>query len=92
MRRACTHCGKEFTSQDLVKETSQGMERDRRLLGLQGVLFLYYECPECAGADIFLDLYPLEDENEAEFQARKRWLEEAVAQLHDDRVEVIVSD
>src|ERR1700730_4829450 len=54
MLRDCTHCHRPFEPQDLAREESKGMEAERKALGLRGVLFRYYVCPECGYADIFV--------------------------------------
>ena len=68
------------------------MEAERRQLGLEGVHFLYYECPDCGHGDVFLDLHPLDGESPETFRARRRDLEEKVRQLHDDRIEVVITE
>ncbi len=90
MFRECTHCHRQFTPGDLVKEESKGMEADRKALGLEGVRFLYYACPECGYADIFVDIHHLPGESLEDFQARRAGLEAAIKQIHADRVEVVV--
>src|SRR5438105_2632851 len=94
MKRTCSHCQRPFTPQDFVKEDSRGMEAERRALGLEGVRFLYYACPACSYADIFLDIFPLEGESPEAFRGRKAELEATVNQLHDEQhaeqVEVVL--
>jgi hypothetical protein len=68
------------------------MEAERKALGLQGVLFRYYNCAQCGQADIFVDLRPLPGEGPEEFRQRRDELEAAVRQLHGDRVKVVLSD
>src|SRR6266478_9462662 len=52
MLRDCAHCHRPFEPQDLAREESKGMEAERKALGLRGVLFRYYVCPECGYSDI----------------------------------------
>lgn len=90
MKRVCTHCQQPFAAADLVREESKGMEGERKALGLEGVRFLYYRCPWCGDADIFLDVLPLEGETAETFARRRAELEEVVRQLHGDGVEVVL--
>jgi hypothetical protein len=87
MHRKCSNCQKEFAPQELARPESMEMEAQRKELGLQGVLFRYYRCAACGFADIFVDIHPLAEESAEEFDRRKRELEEAVRQLHEERVE-----
>ena len=66
------------------------MEAERKAAGLAGVRFLYYSCPACAAADIFVDVLPLEGEFEDDFRRRREELEASIQQLEGDGVEVIV--
>lgn len=91
MTRHCTHCGRPFGRHDFVKETSRGMEHERRALGLDGVRFLYYRCPGCGRADIFVDLRPLAGEDAGSFRARRQALEAAVREAHAEAVEVVLT-
>lgn len=90
MMRRCTHCGKEFTPQELSREDSKGLEADRKALGLEGVLFRYYSCSACGQADIFVDIRPLDGELEEDFQRRRDELEGTVRHLQGEGVEVVV--
>ncbi|HEV3257330.1 MAG TPA: hypothetical protein VG013_10655 [Gemmataceae bacterium] len=92
MHRECTHCHRPFTPQDLAREESKGMEAERKTLGLQGVLFRYYSCPQCRSADIFVDVRALEGESPEAFHRRRDDLEAAVKQLHADQVAVVVTE
>jgi hypothetical protein len=91
MLRKCSHCGKEFTPQELSREDSKGLESERKALGLEGVLFRYYTCSACNKADIFVDICPLEGEFEADFRQRREELEATLQQLEGEGVEVVVS-
>lgn len=91
MMRRCTHCGKDFTPQELSREDSKGLEAERKALGLEGVLFRYYSCSACGQADIFVDIRPLEGEGEEAFHRRRGELEDTVQQLQGEGVEVVVS-
>ena len=90
MIRFCSHCGKEFTPQELSREDSKGLESERKALGLQGVLFRYYSCSACGEADIFVDVLPLDYESEEEFHRRREELEATINPLQGDGVEVVV--
>src|SRR5215469_9524750 len=90
MMRSCSQCRKEFTPQELSREDSKGLEAERKTLGLEGVLFRYYNCSACAQADIFVDVLPLESESEKEFHQRREQLEATVRQLDGEGVEVVL--
>ncbi len=90
MMRLCSHCGKEFTPQELDREDSKGLESERKALGLEGVLFRYYTCSACAQADIFVDVLPLQGESEGEFRQRRAELESTLQKLEGEGVEVVV--
>jgi hypothetical protein len=92
MMRECRHCHRPFTPKDFVKEESKNMEADRKRLGLEGVRFLYYSCPDCKHDDIFLDVHHREGETPEEFQARRDALELAVRQTHSETVEVTITE
>jgi hypothetical protein len=92
MHRECTHCSRPYTSQDLAREESKGMEAERKVLGLEGVLFRYYSCPQCGGADIFVDVRPLPAETPEAFCRRSDELEATVKQLHADQVGVVLTE
>jgi DNA-directed RNA polymerase subunit RPC12/RpoP len=91
MIRKCSHCGKEFTPQELSREDSKGLEAERKAMGLEGVLFRYYRCSACGQADIFVDICPLTNEFEEDFRQRQRELEATLQQLEGEGVEVVVS-
>lgn len=90
MIRKCSHCGKEFTPQELSREDSKGLEAERKALGLEGVLFRYYSCSACSQADIFVDICPLDGEIEEDFRQRREELETTLKQLEGEGVEVVV--
>jgi hypothetical protein len=90
MQRHCTQCGHALTARDLAWEESQGMEAERRALGLEGVKFRYYICPVCDHADIFVHVLPLPDESWEDFQQRRDELEQTVQQLPRENVEVVL--
>ena len=68
------------------------MESQRRSLGLEGVRFLYYVCPGCRHADIFVDVHPLEGESDENYRARTDELEAAVRQVHGEEIGVTLSE
>ena len=90
MMRMCSHCGKEFTPQELSREDSKGLEAERKALGLEGVLFRYYTCSACDCADIFVDILPLDSEFEEDFRRRREELEATLQQLESEGVKVVV--
>jgi hypothetical protein len=90
MQRKCSHCHKDFTTQELAREESKGMEAERKALGLEGVLFRYYTCSACGGADIFVDIHPLAGETDRAFRRRRDELEAAVRQVHGEGVEAVL--
>jgi hypothetical protein len=90
--RECSHCHQLLTRYELAREESDGMEAERKALGLQGVRFLYYNCSHCGYADIFVDVHPVPDEPVETFLQRREELESIVRQLHADYVEVVVTD
>jgi len=59
------------------------MEAERKAAGLEGVRFLYFNCP-CGMADIFVDVVPRHDEFAEDFEARRSAMEAAVRRLHGD--------
>ena len=89
MKRECTNCGRSFTPADLARTESKNMEADRKAAGLDGVRFLYYQCP-CGTADIFVDILPRPGEQPADFEHRRVEMEEVVRGLHGDRVQARV--
>lgn len=82
MQRECTRCSRPFAPQDLSRDDSRGMERERKAAGLEGVRFLYYHCPSCGTDDIFVDVLPLDGESAQDFQRRREELEAVVRRLH----------
>ena len=90
MMRSCSHCGKEFTPQELSREDTKGLEAERKALGLEGVLFRYYTCSACGYADIFVDIHPLEGESEEAFGRRRDELEATLKQMEGEGVEIVV--
>jgi len=68
------------------------MEAERRANGLEGVRFLYYRCPGCGLADIFVDVHPLEGESAEDFRQRRDELEAAARRVHGEDVEIVVTD
>jgi hypothetical protein len=68
------------------------MKAERKALGLEGVLFRYYDCPACGHADIFVDVGRLPDELQDDFFRRRRALEEALRGLHAEQVEVVLGE
>jgi hypothetical protein len=92
MQRYCSGCDKRLTPQELCKRESQGMEAERKELGLRGLLFRCYDCEACGHADIFVDLYPLEGETAEEFRQRREDLESAIGTLETAGVAIRVID
>jgi hypothetical protein len=89
--RICARCQRPFTREDFVTEESKGLEAERKAFGLAGVKFLYYTCPACGDAAIFLDLFPLDGETVEEFAVRRQALEVAVQQFHADKAQATVT-
>jgi hypothetical protein len=92
MKRECAHCGRAFGPEDFYKQESRHMEADRRALGLEGVRFLYYVCPGCGQADIFLDLRRQPEETDEQLAERRRAMEDAVCQAQPAGVEVVLTE
>jgi hypothetical protein len=92
MQRECSECKRRFTPEDFVKEDSKNMEAERKAMGLEGVRFLYYTCPDCGHGAIFLDLHHLEGESPEEFTRRRAELESVVDQVHADHVAVVITE
>jgi hypothetical protein len=84
MLRECTRCGRPFTPADLAREESKGMEAERKAAGLVGVRFVYYTCPDCGAADIFVDILSLDGEAPEAFRQRRAEMEAVVRSLHAD--------
>jgi hypothetical protein len=85
--RKCSHCGKNYTPQELASEESKGMEADRKAVGLGGVLFRYYCCSACGHGDIFIDIHPLPGESDEDFRRRDE-LEATVREVHAEGVAI----
>ena len=92
MKRACSHCQRPFTAKDFIKEESRHMETDRRLVGLRGVRFLYYHCPDCGLDDIFVDILHLEGESAADHSARTAELAALAEELRAEKLDIVVTD
>jgi hypothetical protein len=92
MMRECSQCHRPHTAQDFVKEESKGMEAERKALGLEGVRFLYYTCPACNHAEIFVDLHPLGGESDEHYRTRRSELEAAVQELHATNVGITLTE
>jgi hypothetical protein len=92
MQRECSECQRRFTPEDFVNEDSKNMEAERKSLGLEGVRFLYYTCPDCGHHAIFLDLHHLEGESAEQFRLRRAELERAVAEVQADDVAVVITE
>jgi hypothetical protein len=92
MHRECCQCHRPFTAKDFVKEESQEMEAQRKALGLEGVRFLYYSCPACGCADIFVDVHRLENETAEAYQQRRADLEAAVRQVRGQNTAVVLTE
>jgi hypothetical protein len=92
MHRHCTQCRHAFTERDLAREQTRGMEADRKALGLRGLTFRYYTCPECGQDDIFLDLTPLAGESAEDYRRRHEELEAVGRKAHADGLAVVVLD
>ena len=90
MRRECTSCRRPFTPADLARRESKEMEHERRAAGLEGVRFLYYSCPVCGTNDVFVDVLPRPGESPADFDARRREMEEVARELPGGHAEVVV--
>jgi len=84
MIRECTGCRRPFTPADLSRTDSKNLEADRKAAGLVGVRFVYYACPACRTADIFVDILPLAGELDPAFHQRRRAMEAVVRWLHSE--------
>ncbi|HEY1380124.1 MAG TPA: hypothetical protein VGF55_25195 [Gemmataceae bacterium] len=85
MPRHCTRCRREFGPDDLARSETEGMEAERAAAGLEGIRFLYYACPACGKADIFVGILPLEGERPEDFTRRRAEMEAVVRRLHAER-------
>ncbi len=92
MQRKCTGCRRSFTPADFVKEDSKEMEADRKVLGLEGVRFLYYSCPHCGLDAIFIDLVRRAGESSDDFHDRRAGLESAIGQVRSENVGVVLTE
>ncbi len=90
MQGHCPRCGRILTAKDLAREESQGMEAERRALGLEGVKFRYYVCSACHQAEILVRVLRLPGEPGERFERRREELEQAVQQVPSRDVEVIL--
>jgi len=84
MQRECTRCRRLFSPPDLARDESKNLEADRKAAGLVGVRFLYYTCPACRTADIFVDILPVAGEPDEAFHRRRDEMEAVVRRLHDE--------
>jgi hypothetical protein len=69
----------------MARDATENMEADRTAAGLRGVRFVYYACPACEMADIFVDILPLKGEPPERFLRRRSEMEAVVRRLHADR-------
>jgi hypothetical protein len=96
MQRECTRCRRSFTPPDLARAESKNLEAERKAAGLVGVRFLYYTCPACQTADIFVDILPVAGEPSEAFGQRRDEMESVVRRLHaqggDGTVEAVVME
>jgi hypothetical protein len=90
MQRNCTRCHLPFSVDDLSREESQNLEGGRKEHGLEGVKFLYFNCPACGMNDIFVAILPLDGEFAEDYEARRDAMEKVVRGLHADGVEAVV--
>jgi len=66
------------------------MLAQRKAAGLEGVRFLYYHCAGCGMNDIFVDVVPLESEQDEDYRTRRDAMEDVVRGLHADGVDAVV--
>ncbi len=92
MVRVCSHCREPFTSRDLARSVSRDLEHERKAQGVRGVHFVYYACPHCGYADIFVDLLPLQGETPEQYRQRREEMEATARQLQGEQVEVVVNE
>jgi hypothetical protein len=92
MLRECSRCGRGFSLSDLVKEETKNMEKERRMLGVEGVRFLYFTCANCNHDEIFIDIRALPAESHQEFLKRRTDLEAAVKEVHVRDVEFVIRE
>jgi hypothetical protein len=90
MRRVCPNCHHRLRTTHLAQKVSQNMEVERKKAGMEGVRFLYYQCPECEADTIFVDILPIDGEGTEEFEARREDMEAVVRGLHGERVGAVV--
>jgi hypothetical protein len=90
MNRGCTRCGRRFTTDDLARDESRNLERERRAAGLEGVRFLYLHCPDCGTNDIFVVILPRLGESSKDLRARRDEMEAVVRTLPHGQAEVVV--
>jgi len=80
----------------LARSESKNLAAARKAAGLMGVRFLYYACPVCWTADIFVDILPRTGEPPEEFRRRREEMEGVVRRLHDEHgdgsVEAVVTE
>jgi hypothetical protein len=75
---------------ELRKDESRGLEAQRKVLGLHGVLFRCYDCSQCRTAHIFVDIHQLDHESAEDYQARRDELEDAIRHAHGPAAEVVL--
>lgn len=79
--RVCCQCHRLLSHHDVLGRESQEMEAARRAGGLDGLRFLYYNCPQCGHDNIFLEVAQLPGETGQIFRERQKSLTRAVQEV-----------
>src|SRR4051812_13220135 len=90
MIRECLHCQQIFSSTDLARSVSKGIEAERKSCGVQGMAFRCYACSHCGHENLFVDLHPLAGETAEEFQRRRDDVEASIRQTTQPGVHIAV--
>jgi hypothetical protein len=88
--RACVSCQRRLGPEDLLDSESQRMEAARVSLGLGGVCFRYFTCPQCGHDHVFLEIGPLPGESRQDLEGRKEDLTHAVQRVRALRTTVLL--
>jgi hypothetical protein len=68
------------------------METARRAIGLEGLRFLYLNCPKCGHDNMFLVVLRLSAETDQDYQGRKKSVARAVQGVSNVATTIVVVD
>jgi hypothetical protein len=88
--RVCNSCQRRLGHESLLDVQSERMEAARLSVGLEGVRFRYYTCPQCGQDHVFLEVVPLPDESCQDFVGRKAALAQIAQEVRALRTTIVV--